>query len=73
MDSFALVAISGSATVSGIPNGTYRDVVTGDTKVVTGGSLTASVTGKGNLRAYVLDLPDNPAPGRVGADGPFPR
>ncbi|WP_367128261.1 hypothetical protein [Saccharothrix sp. HUAS TT1] len=73
VDSFALVAVSGGATFSGIPNGTYRDAVTGDTRVVTGGSLTASAGGKGNARVYVLDLPGNPAPGKVGADGPYLR
>lgn len=71
VDSFALVAVSGGATFGGIPNGTYRDAVTGDVKVVTGGSLTASVSGQGNARIYVLDLPGNPAPGKIGVDGPF--
>jgi hypothetical protein len=27
------------------------------------------VSGKGNLRVYVLDLPGTPAPGKVGVDG----
>ncbi|PTL81150.1 carbohydrate binding domain-containing protein [Vitiosangium sp. GDMCC 1.1324] len=71
VDSFALVTVSSGATFSGIPNGTYKDAVTGDVKVVTSGSLTASVSGKGNLRVYVLDLPGNPAPGKVGVDGPY--
>ena len=71
VDSFVLVTISGGATFNGIPNGTYRDAVTGDVKTVTSGTLTASVSGKGNLRAYVLDLPGNPAPGKVGVDGPY--
>jgi glycosidase len=70
-DSFALVTISGSATFAGIPNGTYTDAVTGDVKTVTSGTLTASVSGKGNLRAYVLTLPGNPAPGQVGSAGPY--
>ena len=34
IDSFACVAISGDATFSGIPGGTYTDCVTGDTKTV---------------------------------------
>src|SRR6218665_2060842 len=71
VDSFVLVTISGGAPFNGIPNGTYRDAVTGDVKPVTSGTLTASVSGKGNLRAYVLDLPGNPAPGKVGVDGPY--
>jgi len=71
VDSFALVAISGGATFSGIPNGTYVDAVTGDTKVVSNGSMTVSLSGKGNMRSYVLSLPGNPAPGKVGAGSPF--
>ncbi|HKM10860.1 MAG TPA: alpha-amylase family glycosyl hydrolase [Bacilli bacterium] len=55
VDSLALVAVSGGATFSSIPNGTYVDVVTGDTKVVSNGSLTASFSGQGNLRVYVLE------------------
>ena len=64
-DSFALVAISGSATFSGIPNGKYVDAVTGDVQNVTGGTLTANVSGQGNMKIYVLDTAKTPAPGRV--------
>ncbi|MDX6739382.1 carbohydrate binding domain-containing protein [Actinocorallia sp. A-T 12471] len=72
VDSFVLVAISGSASFAGIPNGTYKDAVTGDVKVVTNGTLTAVPSGKGDLRAYVLDLPGaNAAPGRIGTPGPY--
>ncbi|MDY7232785.1 carbohydrate binding domain-containing protein [Hyalangium rubrum] len=71
VDSFVLVTVSGGATFTGIPNGTYKDAITGDVKTVAGGTLTASATGKGNLRVYVLDLPGNPAPGKIGSDGPF--
>ncbi|WP_307834427.1 alpha-amylase family glycosyl hydrolase [Paractinoplanes lichenicola] len=67
-DSFVLVTISGNATFTGIPNGTYTDAVTGDVKTVTNGTLTAAVSGKGNLRAYVLG---SSAPGKVGSDGPY--
>ncbi|MGI5291578.1 hypothetical protein ACQEVF_50860 [Nonomuraea polychroma] len=35
------------------------------------GSLSIGVSGKGNLRAYVLSLPGNPAPGKIGAAGPY--
>ncbi|WP_238016709.1 carbohydrate binding domain-containing protein [Dactylosporangium sp. AC04546] len=73
VDSFALVAISASATFTGVPNGTYTDAVTGDVKVVTNGTLTATVSGKGAMRVYVLGLPGNPAPGKVGSDGPYLR
>ncbi|MFC7762729.1 alpha-amylase family glycosyl hydrolase [Catellatospora bangladeshensis] len=71
VDSFALITVSGSATFTSIPNGRYVDAVTGDVQTVTNGTLTAGVTGKGNLRVYVLDLPGNPAPGKVGATGPY--
>ncbi|MFD3539008.1 carbohydrate binding domain-containing protein [Streptomyces sp. NPDC058662] len=65
-DSFALVTVSGAAGYTGIPNGTYRDAVTGDTRVVTDGTLAVAAPGKGNLRVYVLD-----GPGRIGAPGPY--
>lgn len=65
-DSFALITISGGATFSGIPNGTYVDAVTGDTKTVSNGTLTASCSGKGNLRVYVLN-----GPGRVVSNGTY--
>ncbi|HKL95749.1 MAG TPA: alpha-amylase family glycosyl hydrolase [Paludibacteraceae bacterium] len=70
-DSYVLVCISGGATFSNIPNGTYVDAVTGDTKNVTTGSLTASCSGKGNLRAYVLSTAKTAAPGKVGTDGKY--
>ncbi|MEV5582096.1 carbohydrate binding domain-containing protein [Streptomyces parvus] len=71
-DSFALVTVSGSATYTGVPNGTYKDAVTGDTKVVSGGTLTVPAPGKGNLRVYVLDLGGkNAAPGKIGTAGPY--
>ncbi|TDT42738.1 glycosidase [Streptomyces sp. BK208] len=65
-DSFALVTVSGGATYSGIPNGTYRDAVTGDTRTVTDGRLTVAAPGKGNLRVYVLC-----GTGKIGTDGPY--
>ncbi|MDN4082022.1 alpha-amylase family glycosyl hydrolase [Paenibacillus polymyxa] len=55
IDSFALVTISGNATFSGIPNGTYVDAVTGDSKTVTDGKITLTCSGKGNARVYVLN------------------
>ena len=70
-DSFALVAISGNATFSNIPNGKYVDAVTGDVKNVTNGTLTASVSGKGNMKIYVLDTAKTPAPGRVITNGDY--
>lgn len=70
-DSFVLVCISGGATFSNIPDGKYTDVVTGDVKNVTNGSLSVSCSGKGNLRAYVLDTDKTKAPGKVGKDGKY--
>ncbi|MDY8049599.1 alpha-amylase family glycosyl hydrolase [Paenibacillus polymyxa] len=55
IDSFALVTISGNATFTGIPNGTYVDAVTGDSKTVTDGKITLTCSGKGNARVYVLN------------------
>ncbi|MFE3145464.1 carbohydrate binding domain-containing protein [Streptomyces sp. NPDC059218] len=71
-DSFALVTVTGAADYTGIPNGTYQDAVTGDTRVVSDGRLSVGAPGKGNLRVYVLDLGGkNAAPGRIGAPGPY--
>ncbi|NPV01074.1 MAG: starch-binding protein [Brevinematales bacterium] len=71
VDSFVLVTISGGAAFSGIPNGVYKDAITGDVKVVTDGTLAASCSGQGNMRIYVLDLVNNPAPGKIGEDGAY--
>jgi hypothetical protein len=71
VDSFALVALSGTATFTGIPNGTYVDAITGASQTVGNGTLTATASGKGNLRIYVLNLPGNPAPGKIGTAGPY--
>ncbi|WP_326674032.1 carbohydrate binding domain-containing protein [Streptomyces sp. NBC_01257] len=65
-DSFALVTVTGGASYTGIPNGTYKDAVTGDTQVVTDGKLTAAAPGKGNMRVYVLN-----GPGKIGTAGPY--
>ncbi len=70
-DSYALVAISGDATFSGILNGKYVDAVTGDVKNVTDGSLSVSCPGKANIRVYVLDTAKTPAPGKIGEDGKY--
>lgn len=65
-DSFALVTVTGGASYTGIPNGTYKDAVTGDTQVVTDGKLTVAAPGKGNMRVYVLN-----GPGKIGTAGPY--
>lgn len=71
VDSFVLVSITGGASFSGIPNGTYKDAITGDVKVVSNGTLSIASTQKGNMRIYVLDLPGNPAPGKIGTNGTY--
>jgi len=66
VDSFALVAVSGGATFTNLPGGTYVDAVTGDTKTVSdGGSLTINLSGAGNVRVYVLSTAKTSAPGDV--------
>ena len=64
IDSFVLVTVSGDATFSGIPNGTYKDAITGNVINVTNGSLYAGCGGQGNARVYVLN-----GPGKIGDDG----
>lgn len=54
IDSLALVTISSGATFTNIPNGTYVDVVSGDTKTVSNGTLTTGTINKSNMRVYVL-------------------
>lgn len=66
-NSYACVCMDGGATFTGIPNGTYKDCVTGDEQTVTDGTLTVSCpTNQGNARVYVLN-----GPGKIGEDGPF--
>lgn len=65
-DSVACVAVTNGATFSGIPNGRYVDAVTGDVKTVSGGSLSVSAPGKGNMRVYVKDLS-----GKIGDTGTY--
>ncbi|MBE6051570.1 MAG: starch-binding protein [Clostridium sp.] len=72
VDSFALVSITDGATFNNIPNGKYVDVITGDVKYVSGGSLSTGNVGKGNMRVYVLDLGGkNAAPGKIGESGAY--
>jgi glycosidase len=70
-DSFALVTVSGGATFSNIPNGTYIDAVTGDSKNVTNGTLSVSNIGMGNVRVYVLSTAKTSAPGKVAVTGTY--
>lgn len=52
-DSLACVTISGGATFKNLPNGTYKDAVTGDVQEVTNGTLTVPNIGTANMRVYV--------------------
>lgn len=67
VNSYALVCMNGGATFNGIPNGTYTDCVTGETKVVSNGQMVVnSPRNQGNARIFVLN-----GPGKIGEDGPF--
>lgn len=67
-DSYALVAINGGATFSGVPEGTYVDIVTGKSYTPTDGSITVTASHtKGQLRVLVKDWDG----GQVGTDGKF--
>ena len=69
VDSFVCVAISGSATFTGIPSGTYVDAITGKT-VQCNGTLTTDSVGKGNMRVYVLQNSSGIS-GKIGEDGTY--
>ena len=68
-DSYALVAISGGCTFSGVLDGTYVDLVTGDKKTVSGGTLSTGDLGKANMRVYVLQNATAQAYGATGKIG----
>ena len=70
-DSFVLVTITGNATFNNIPNGSYTEVITGETVNVTNGSLSVEAPGKGNMRVYVLSTDLTEAPGKIGSDTLF--
>ena len=71
-DSFVLVTISGSATFTGLPKGTYIDVVTGDEKIIEeGGTIEANCSGKANARIYVLTTTKTKAPGKISGSSPY--
>ena len=69
VDSFVCVSVSGGATFTGIPSGTYVDAITGDTKQVNG-SLTIPATGQGDMRVYVLQNSQTKT-GKIGVDGAY--
>ena len=70
-DSYALVAVNGDATFTGVLNGTYTECVTGETKTVTDGKLSTSCPGSANIRVWVLSSAKTPAPGKIGEDGKY--
>lgn len=67
-ESYALVALNGGASFTGVPNGTYVDVVTGQSYNVTDGTVSVTAPkGKGQLRVLVKDWTG----GKIGEDGKF--
>ena len=65
-DSYALVALNGGATFTNCPNGTYTDVVTGQT--YSGSTITVDAPHtQGQVRVLVKDWKG----GKIGEDGPF--
>jgi glycosidase len=72
VDSFALVAIDVQAVFSGLPAGTYIEVVTGKTATVPeGGSITTDNISTGNMRVYVLETSACEVSGKIGTDGTY--
>lgn len=69
--SYAVVGLATSSdqsfTVTGVPNGVYRDAVTGRVVSVANGALSFTVRAH-SAGIYVLD-----GPGKIGADGAFLR
>lgn len=69
VDSYALVAISSGCTFSGVLDGNYVDLVSGDTKTASGGTLSTGDISKANMRVYVLQndtAKDYGATGKIG-------
>ena len=70
VDSYCLVTVSGGATFSGVENGSYVDVVTGDSVTVANGTLSVGDIGQGNMRCYVLQNAGAPS-GKIGETGTY--
>ena len=67
-ESYALVALNGGATFTGVPAGRYVDIVTGTAYNVTDGNVKVTAPkGKGQLRVLVKDWQG----GKIGEDGKF--
>ena len=74
VDSFVLVTISGDATFTNLPAGTYVDVVTGDSKTIAEGDSisTSGCSGSGNARIYVnTSLKGCEIAGKIAKYSPF--
>ncbi len=72
VDSFVVVAINGSATFTGLPEGKYIDVVSGDVKTISeGGTITTGSVDRGNMRVYVNVSLDSSITGKIGTDGTY--
>ena len=69
VDSYVLVTISQGSTFTGVLDGTYVDLVTGDKKEVTNGTLTTDSIEKANMRVYVLQNDTAKAYGATGKIG----
>lgn len=67
-ESYALVAVNGDATFDNVPDGTYVDVVTGQSYTPSDGTITVYAPhNKGQLRVLVKDWTG----GKIGEDGMF--
>ncbi len=66
-DSYALVAINGGATFTGVPVGSFTDIVTGQVYQSNGTIKVTAPTNQGQLRVLVKDWTG----GKVGEDGKF--
>ena len=53
VDSVAAVTISGGATFHNLPNGVYKDLISGKTINVSNGVLSVAISGRGNLAIFV--------------------
>ena len=72
IDSVAVVSISGSASFSGLPAGTYIDVVSGDKQTIgAGGTITTNNSGKASMAVYVNATLDPSITGKIGKAGAY--
>lgn len=72
IDSVAVVSISGSASFSGLPAGTYIDVVSGDKQTIgEGGTITTNNSGKASMAVYVNATLDPSITGKIGKAGAY--